>query len=79
MSDRAADRVAIGDVIFRDALHFDAQQGEEFAALFTDDATFVRPDGAVVSGADDLRAMADGAPAMQHFPTPAAIGPTQGM
>lgn len=73
MSDRGADRVAIGDVIFRYALHFDAQQGEEFAALFTDDATFVRPDGAVVSGAADLRAMADGAPAMQHFPTPAAI------
>lgn len=73
MSDRAADRVEIADLIARYALHFDAREGAEFAALFTDDATFLRPDGVVVAGADELAAMADGAPAMQHFPTPPAI------
>jgi ketosteroid isomerase-like protein len=73
MSDRTADRVEIADLIVRYAFHFDAREGDEFAALFTPDATFVRPDGITVTGAADLKAMADGAPAMQHFPTPAAI------
>jgi hypothetical protein len=73
MSDRAADRVAIADLIVRYSLHFDAQQGAEFAALFTANATFVRPDGTTVVGTAALEAMADAAPAMQHFPTPAAI------
>jgi hypothetical protein len=73
MSDRAADRVEIVDLLTRYALYFDAHDGERFAGLFTADGTFVRPGGEAVTGAEALTAMASGGPDMQHFPTPAAI------
>lgn len=69
----ATDRVEIADLIVRYALHFDRQEGAGFASIFTEDGVLVRPDGSTVEGREALAAMADGAPPMQHFPSPPAI------
>ena len=49
-SGASADVVAVEQVIRRSAAHNDARRWAELAALYTDDATLVRPDGQHVVG-----------------------------
>lgn len=65
----AEDREAIRDVLARYCLYIDAARGDEWAALFTEDAAFDTRMGDPVVGREALAAMASATPArsMHHM------------